>query len=478
MRLVTALTAGPPVRAQEAAVADDFAGQVLQRVDALALEVADITGTIEDLRRFVETEAAVFVELKRVAAEMDRAISRIDEAGAKARSISQQGVAESAGSQDAVAGALDRIRGLVGEVQAVGGRLSGLDGALGEVAGMSSRIGRIATQTNLLALNATIEAARAGERGKGFAVVASEVKSLARDAAQTSGGIDDTVLRLAATVQELQGANEKTAASAKEVGGGVGAIQGAVEHFGRQLQVIEARVSDIALAAGSTRSECGHMLDRVEEVSRAAARTQERIRAADSCLAHVLGSSEALMAFIVASGHRTQDTPVIEAALRTAAAVALAFERALAQRQLSLEALFDEAYQPVAGTDPPQVLTAFTGLADAVLPGLLEPVLALDPRLVFCVAVDRNGYLPTHNRAFSHPQGRDPAWNAAHCRQRRLFADRTGLAAARNQAPFLLQTYRRDMGTGKAVLMKDVSAPVSVAGRHWGAVRLGFRAQR
>ena len=40
---------------------------------------------------------------------------------------------------------------------------------------------------------------------------------------------------------------------------------------------------------------------------------------------------------------------------------------------------------------------------------------------------------------------------------------------------FLLQTYRRNMGGGTFVLMKDRSAPIFVRGRHWGAFRIGFR---
>jgi methyl-accepting chemotaxis protein len=37
-----------------------------------------------------------------------------------------------------------------------------------------------------------------------------------------------------------------------------------------------------------------------------------------------------------------------------------------------------------------------------------------------------------------------------------------------------LQTYRRDMGAGEYALMKDVSAPIMVAGRHWGGLRLAY----
>jgi methyl-accepting chemotaxis protein len=122
-----------------------------------------------------------------------------------------------------------------------------------------------------------------------------------------------------------------------------------------------------------------------------------------------------------------------------------------------------------------QYTTRFLALADRLLPELQEAVVATLPKVVFCAAVDRNGYLPTHNHRFSRPQGTDPLWNAANCRNRRLFQDRTGLAAARSTRPFLLQTYRRDMGGGQFALMKDLSAPITVQGRHWGGLRIAYQ---
>jgi hypothetical protein len=76
---------------------------------------------------------------------------------------------------------------------------------------------------------------------------------------------------------------------------------------------------------------------------------------------------------------------------------------------------------------------------------------------------------------YSKPQGADPVWNTANCRNRRIFKDRAVQKTAANTKPFLLQTYRRDMGGGQFVLMKDLSAPIHIKGRRWGAFRMGFR---
>ncbi len=178
---------------------------------------------------------------------------------------------------------------------------------------------------------------------------------------------------------------------------------------------------------------------------------------------------------VAESGVETPDTPIIALCRDKAAIVGALFERAITDGQLTMAQLFDEHYRPVPGSDPAQVTTECLAFTDRYLPAIQEPVLGFDRRITFCAAVDRNGYLPTHNRIYSQPQGDDPVWNAANCRNRRIFADRTGLAAGRNTRPFLLQTYRRDMGGGVFALMKDCSAPIFVRGRHWGGLRIAFK---
>ncbi len=169
--------------------------------------------------------------------------------------------------------------------------------------------------------------------------------------------------------------------------------------------------------------------------------------------------------------------PRILLARDTAGQVEAIIEQAVADGRLSREAVFDMQYRPVAGTDPVQYATAYLPVFERILPPILEKVLASDPAMAFCLAIDRNGYIPVHNRLYSQPQRpADPVWNAANARNRRIFDDRAGITAARSTRPFAVQAYARDMGGGKIVMMQEVDAPIRVLGRHWGGLRTAYRA--
>ena len=172
---------------------------------------------------------------------------------------------------------------------------------------------------------------------------------------------------------------------------------------------------------------------------------------------------------------KTADTVYIENVKKIAGQISAVFEEGIKRGLINADALFDKDYIEIYGTNPVQYETAYLSFLDRMLPPIQEDALKLSDRVVFCAAVDVNGYLPTHNNKFSKPQRpEDPEWNTANSRNRRIFNDRVGLAAGQNKNDFLLQAYRRDMGNGTFALMKDVSAPIFVNGRHWGGVRLAY----
>lgn len=454
--------------------ADAFAAAVLHKAQELSLEVADIAGSIEGVARFVKHQEELFGHLKEIARGMAEAIRRIDEAGRETSRITGEAAQRSGNSLETISASLSDIRNLVGSVQAIEQRLESLEQSLGDVRNMSRSIQNVARQTNLLALNATIEAARAGDAGKGFAVVATEVKTLARQTADATTGIEGTVGTLSQHVVELIGTSAETLATADAVNSGVGVINDAVSTFGSSIEVVEGKVTDISQAASTSLGQCDEVITHIERFVEGVALTSQNLMVADERLTTVLDSSENLIAFIAESGFQTADTPFIEQVMATAARVTEAFEEGVRSGRISISDLFDERYEPIPGTNPQQYMTRFVAFTDEALPEIQEGVLEANPKAVICCAVDRNGFLPTHNRKFAQPQGSDPNWNNANCRNRRMFNDRTGLGSARNTKPFLLQTYRRDMGGGKFIMMKDVSAPIFVQGRHWGGLRLAY----
>lgn len=171
-----------------------------------------------------------------------------------------------------------------------------------------------------------------------------------------------------------------------------------------------------------------------------------------------------------------EDSFKIEIAKEGAQAISKKMESLLRSGELTHEQLFDREYQEIPGTNPVQVSVAALRASEQFLPQIQEPIVEKEPSMVFCAAVDRNGYLPVHNKKYSQPQRPDdPEWNVTNCRNRLIFDDRAGLSAARNLLPHLVQAYPREMGNNITVMMKEVDVPIMVKGHHWGAFRTAYK---
>jgi methyl-accepting chemotaxis protein len=414
---------------------------IATQASELGRGAAELDGVIEDV---VAASSKQVAEIGQLATDMQAMVqsNRAIEASGNASRVAM------GQARDAVAHVGEGVLGVVTSLR--------------DVASAATDITQIALQTRLVAFNATVEAKRAGEAGAGFAVVAEAVKDLAAKVERSSKLIMSTVTQLDARIDSL-------AASITD-------NKDAAQHsaFHQALAQVEASVNEIVAATQRNLETCRGVTAEVGTVATSVAASADTLKRVNANTRNFLKASESLAEITNDCGAVTPDTPFIEAVQRGAARLSAALGEAVAQGRISMADLFDDKYQPVPGSNPAQVTSRFVALTDELFPPVQEELLAFDPKVVFCAAVDRNGYLPTHNLKFSQPQGADPVWNAAHARNRRLFNDRTGLAAGRNERRFLLQTYRRDMGGGQRVLMKDLSAPITVQGRHWGGLRLAY----
>jgi methyl-accepting chemotaxis protein len=423
----------------------EVVGQLSSQASGLGQEAAEVRGAIDDATATARTTADALQGLSQRLTDVERAQQAID--------------AETRGAQKTVADARQAV-------EQVGGEVSRIVDSLRDVGGAVGQISQIALQTRLLAFNASVEAKRAGDAGRGFGVVADAVRDLA-------GRVDASSKHILGTIEQL---DERVGCLAREIQSRQD--QAAEAHDGvvhRALASIDRKVGRIQDATLASRGICDGLRGQLSSIQDDMRRTSRGLSSALGRTDTLLQISEQLLESVANAGVTTPDTPYITAVQEGAREVAALLEGALRQGSIREAELFDEAYVPLPGTQPQQHTTRFCKLADRLFPEVQEKMLTLSDKVVFCIAVDRNGYVATHNRKYSQPQRPgDTDWNTANSRYRRIFNDRTGLASARNLRPFLLQTYRRDMGGGRFVVMKEASAPIHVAGRHWGGLRLAF----
>ena len=165
------------------------------------------------------------------------------------------------------------------------------------------------------------------------------------------------------------------------------------------------------------------------------------------------------------------DLQVRDMAFKCRDEVTKELEKLLASNRLNQNQLFDTFYIPIPNTYPQKYHTQYDQITDEVLRGILDKYLDMDKRLVQVIAVDVNGYIPTHNSRYTKPLTNDTDNNTANNRTKRIVDHVAALAAARNTEPYLLQKYNRDTGEQ----LEDLSVPITVAGRHWGALRIDYK---
>ena len=141
---------------------------------------------------------------------------------------------------------------------------------------------------------------------------------------------------------------------------------------------------------------------------------------------------------------------------------------------MTVDAVFDRDYQIIEGTNPVQYSAGFNDAADQHVRPILDRTKGVDNRIIGSAIGDMNGYLPTHLTERSHPQGPDPVWNDAHCRNKRIMIDDQTRMALASDNSATLATYRMELGD-KKIPVKNIYVPLWIKGRRWGNFELAYR---
>jgi methyl-accepting chemotaxis protein len=372
-------------------------------------------------------------------------------------------------AQDDVADLQRRIQGITEQMVRFTATVDDLSARVRVVDQLGKLIRGIAEQTNLLALNAAIEAAHAGERGRGFAVVAEEVRKLAVNTGRATEEIEQQASVMTSLVETTQAENgliradmEASDEAASRTSGHFATFIADFTHLREVISSVSEAVARLDTINQDVAGRIGTIKERSEQTSQAAAHMSGGIQALRSNTEAV---QDALAAF------RTGGT-VFDGLLTAALGLAGTVTGVLAAAEQRGVEIWDRDYQPIPGSDPPRFTTRYDQALEGDLQRLYEDTFGALEGCLYALAVDDRGYAPAHNRKFSNPPTGDPAIDLGACRHKRIFDDPVGLRLAANTRPTLFQTYLRDTGE----VISDLSVPILVNGRHWGAVRLGFEA--
>ncbi len=329
-------------------------------------------------------------------------------------------------------------------------------------------INGISEQTNLLSLNATIEAARAGEHGKGFAVVAEEVRELSRRIKPATEEISNNIAAMIKIVERTQAETVEILNYAKDTDNVVTAATGNFEHMINDFETANDQLIKIAAAIEELSTNNSDVTEKVNNINLL---SQEIAKDMNSSAASVdaLNTVTERMLELVArfkTGEGKFDTVIA-----TARKIRDNYQTRVQGMKDRGVNVFDNQYKPVPNTTPQKYVTAFSEPFVKEMQSVVDEAVKQIPGTIYCLAIDRKGYLPVHHGAVSKAMTGDPARDLLQSRHQRIYQNnRTEQRRCSHTEPILLQTYMRDTGE----ILNDLSMPIYVDGKHWGAFIMGF----
>jgi methyl-accepting chemotaxis protein len=441
---------------------------------SLSMECSDVSGYVKGVGERIGEHMRMLDQLEEVTTRLLSDQARVSDSTDEARLLSEQAKAKLDAGREAIEGTIEGFKGLTDLIVQLGERMAGFASAMNQVQSVSSTIEAIARKTNMLALNATIEAARAGDAGRSFAVVAAEVKKLAHDTRAATSQIASTIGELtreagAVTAEIKTGVDRSRAAQS-----GFGTISETVREVSEIVGMVDRQTEGIAHSTSMIQTSVDRVKAGLTDFAGDARANGSELLSAQKRLAHLEMLSNTMLDTLANSGAEIDDTPFILQAQEACRMIQAQVEAAIDRGEVTVDAVFDRDYQIIEGTNPVQYSAGFNDAADQYVRPILDRTKGVDNRIIGSAIGDMNGYLPTHLSERSHPQGPDPVWNDAHCRNKRIMIDDQTRMALASDNSATLSTYRMELGD-KKIPVKNIYVPLWIKGRRWGNFELAYR---
>jgi methyl-accepting chemotaxis protein len=440
-----------------------------------SMECSDVSGYVRGVADRIGEHLKMLDQLEEVTTRLLADQARVSDSTDEARLLSEQAKSKLDTGREAIEGTIDGFKSLTELIVQLGERMAGFASAMTQVQTISSTIETIARKTNMLALNATIEAARAGDAGRSFAVVAAEVKKLAHDTRAATSQIASTVGELTREASAVTAEIKTGVERSRTAQAGFSQINDTVREVSEIVGMVDRQTEGIAHSTSMIQTSVDRVKAGLTDFAGDARENGTELMSAQKRLAHLEMLSNAMLDTLANSGARIGISPLVDKAKVTASEIASLIEQAIAAGRIAASDVFDQDYVPVPNTNPQQYATRFCDFADAHVRPILDRVMSEDPRVMAAVISDTSSYLPTHISAKCQPQGDDPDWNAANCRNRIITLDETTQRAIDSEAPAMVAAFRWDLGEHTYVVAHDIFVPLWIGGRSWGNFELAYR---
>ncbi len=434
----------------------------------------DVAGVVDAVIRSSEVLRAEHEALRGTVVALEADQNKVAEASDEARLLSERAIERLGEGTALIQSSLGQIASLLDLVEALGQHVTSFSAAMEQVRRSAKDIEDIAETTNILALNATIEAMRAGDAGRTFAVVASEVKSLASDTRKATEEIASTIDALGQEAGVVIGRIEEGAQASGDAKASVAQIERTITSVGGLVEEVDKQNDVIARSTGTISGHVNAVQKVLISFDSAARENEAELQG----VRHRMGDLEVtacdMFDRLVHAGLSPNDTAMVERAQEFAENVKQRAEEAILAGELTTDALFDNDYIEIPGTDPKLYRTKLTDWADRNWRPLLDAATAEDARIIAAACTDMRGFLPTHLTEKSRKPTGDKAHDTKYCRNGRIILGTMDEKAKSSTAPYMMAVYRADMQSNSYIVVRNVFVPLFINGRRWGDCELAY----